>query len=132
MGTFESMGLREHLLGNIKKSGYLKPTPIQKTAFPCIMANRDLMGCAQTGSGKTAAFLVPIIHKILEDGADPHTGEEPQKPEAIVVAPTRELAIQITNEARKFANGTVVRPVVAYGGTSVGFQLSTCSKVVIF
>ena len=57
--TFESMGLREYLLGNIKKSGYLKPTPIQKTAIPCIMANRDLMGCAQTGSGKTAAFLVP-------------------------------------------------------------------------
>ena len=57
--TFESMGLREHLLGNIKKSGYRTPTPIQKTAIPCIMANRDLMGCAQTGSGKTAAFLVP-------------------------------------------------------------------------
>jgi len=126
--TFESMGLREHLLGNIKKSGYLKPTPIQKTAIPCIMANRDLMGCAQTGSGKTAAFLVPIIHKILEDGADPHTGEEPQKPEAIVVAPTRELAIQIKEEARKFSSGTVIKPVVAYGGTSVGFQLSNLFK----
>jgi len=126
--TFESMGLREHLLGNIKKSGYLKPTPIQKTAIPCVMANRDLMGCAQTGSGKTAAFLVPIIHKILEDGADPHTGEEPQKPEAIVVAPTRELAIQIKEEARKFSSGTVIKPVVAYGGTSVGFQLSNLFK----
>jgi len=126
--TFESMGLREHLLGNIKKSGYLKPTPIQKTAIPCIMANRDLMGCAQTGSGKTAAFLVPIIHKILEDGADPHSGEEPQKPEAIVVAPTRELAIQIKEEARKFSSGTVIKPVVAYGGTSVGFQLSNLFK----
>jgi len=126
--TFESMGLREHLMGNIKKSGYLKPTPIQKTAIPCIMANRDLMGCAQTGSGKTAAFLVPIIHKILEDGADPHSGEEPQKPEAIVVAPTRELAIQIKEEARKFSSGTVIKPVVAYGGTSVGFQLSNLFK----
>ena len=57
--SFEAMGLREHLLGNIKKSGYQKPTPIQKTAIPCVMANRDLMGCAQTGSGKTAAFLLP-------------------------------------------------------------------------
>jgi len=126
--TFQSMNLREHLLGNITKSKYMKPTPIQKTAIPIILAGRDLMGCAQTGSGKTAAFLLPIIHKILEDGADPHSGEEPQKPEAVVVAPTRELAIQITNEARKFANGTVVRPVVAYGGTSVGFQLSNLFK----
>ena len=57
--SFEAMDLREHLLGNIKKSGYQKPTPIQKTAIPCVMANRDLMGCAQTGSGKTAAFLLP-------------------------------------------------------------------------
>lgn len=125
---FESMGLRPHLLENVKKSGYKRPTPIQKTAIPCIMAKRDLMGCAQTGSGKTAAFLLPIIHKILEDGADPHTGECPQKPEAIVVAPTRELAIQIKDEARKFSAGTVVKAVVAYGGTAVGFQLSNIIK----
>jgi len=126
--SFEAMGLREHLLGNIKKSGYQKPTPIQKTAIPCVMANRDLMGCAQTGSGKTAAFLLPIIHKLLEDGVDPHSGEEPQKPEAVVVAPTRELAIQIKEEARKFSSGSTIKPVVAYGGTSVGFQLSTLFK----
>ena len=73
-------------------------------------------------------FVHRIIHKILEDGADPHTGEEPQKPEAIVVAPTRELAIQIKEEARKFSSGTVIKPVVAYGGTSVGFQLSNLFK----
>ena len=57
--TFQSMNLREHLLGNITKSKYMKPTPIQKTAIPIILAGRDLMGCAQTGSGKTAAFLLP-------------------------------------------------------------------------
>ena len=64
----------------------------------------------------------------MEDGADPHTGECPQKPEAIVVAPTRELAIQIKDEARKFSAGTVVKAVVAYGGTAVGFQLSNIIK----
>ena len=64
----------------------------------------------------------------MEDGVDPHSGEEPQKPEAVVVAPTRELAIQIKEEARKFSSGSTIKPVVAYGGTSVGFQLSTLFK----
>lgn len=126
--SFDEMGLRPHLLENIKKSGYSRPTPIQKTAIPCIMAKRDLMGCAQTGSGKTAAFLLPIIHKLLEDDVDTHSGECPVKPEAIIVAPTRELAIQIKDEARKFSSGTNVKAVVAYGGTSVGFQLSQLFK----
>lgn len=59
VAAFEAMGLRGILVDNVKKSGYVKPTPIQKTAIPCIMADRDLMGCAQTGSGKTAAFILP-------------------------------------------------------------------------
>jgi len=124
ISSFESMGLRQILMDNIKKSGYTKPTPIQKTAIPCIMNGRDLMGCAQTGSGKTAAFLLPIIHKLLEDGCEANQGDVPQKPQAIVVAPTRELAIQIKDEARKFANGSMCKPVVAYGGTSTGYQIT--------
>ena len=75
---------------------------------------------------------MPIIHKILEDGGDPHAGDCPQKPEAVIVAPTRELAIQIKDEARKFSAGTNVRAVVAYGGTSVGFQLSNVFKGSMF
>ena len=59
ISSFEKMGLRQILMDNIEKSGYKKPTPIQKSAIPCIMAGRDLMACAQTGSGKTAAFLLP-------------------------------------------------------------------------
>ena len=95
MGTFEGMGLRTLLLENVAKSGYKKPTPIQKHAIPIIKGKRDLMGCAQTGSGKTAAFLLPILHSLLEDGCDPNAGASPQKPQAIIVAPTRELAIQV-------------------------------------
>ena len=122
--SFEESGLRAILLENIKKSGYTKPTPIQKHAIPCIGAKRDLMGCAQTGSGKTAAFLLPILNRLLEEGCESNAGACPQTPQAVIVAPTRELAIQIKDEARKFSNGSVLKPVVAYGGTSVGFQLN--------
>merc|ERR1711981_1182461 len=128
MGEFESMGLRPHLLENITKSGYKRPTPIQKTAIPCIMAKRDLMGCAQTGSGKTAAFLLPIIHKILEDGAESNSGDSPQKPQAIIIAPTRELAVQIKDEARKFSNESMCNANVLYGGTSTGYQLQALMR----
>ena len=87
-----------------------------------------MMGCAQTGSGKTGAFLLPILSKLLERGADPNTGACPQTPEAVIVAPTRELAIQIKDEARKFGNGSVLKSVVIYGGTSTGFQISTIMR----
>jgi probable ATP-dependent RNA helicase DDX4 len=80
---------------NIERSGYNKPTPVQKYALPIIIKGRDLMGCAQTGSGKTAAFLLPLLHNILEEGFETKSEEFPQAPEAIIVAPTRELAIQI-------------------------------------
>jgi len=126
--SFEAMDLRKILLDNIGKSGYKKPTPIQKSAIPAILKNRDLMACAQTGSGKTAAFLLPILHKLLEDGCEANAGDSPQKPQALIVTPTRELAIQIKDEARKFAQGSMIKAVVAYGGTSTGFQMTQLFK----
>jgi len=119
---FDDAGLRPLLLENVKKSGYGVPTPVQKYGVPIIMAGRDLMACAQTGSGKTAAFLLPIIHKLIESQADPGSGSSAASPQALVVTPTRELALQIYNEARKFAQGSTIKPVVAYGGTSTGYQ----------
>merc|ERR1712037_925758 len=83
----------------------------------------DMMACAQTGSGKTAAFLLPIIHRMIETDADAGAG-----PQCIVVTPTRELAIQIHNEARKFAQGSMIKSVVAYGGTSVFYQASQLQR----
>ena len=80
---------------NIERSGYSKPTPVQKYALPIIIKGRDLMGCAQTGSGKTAAFLLPLLHNLLQEGFETKSDELPQCPEAIIVAPTRELVIQI-------------------------------------
>ncbi|XP_061538759.1 probable ATP-dependent RNA helicase DDX4 [Phycodurus eques] len=126
--TFDEAALCESLRKNISKSGYSKPTPVQKHAIPIISAGRDLMACAQTGSGKTAAFLLPILQQLMADGVAASSFSELQEPEAIIVAPTRELINQIFLEARKFAYGTCVRPVVVYGGVNSRFQLREISK----
>jgi len=122
--SFDDANLRQLLKDNLNKSHYKTPTPVQKYAIPCIRNKRDLMACAQTGSGKTAAFLLPIIHTLLEEGCEPTPGESPQRPHAVIVAPTRELVIQINDEARKFASGSMIKACNAYGGTSTGFQLA--------
>lgn len=121
--TFEEAALCESLKKNVSKTGYVKPTPVQKHGIPIISAGRDLMACAQTGSGKTAAFLLPILQQFMADGVAASQFSELQEPEAIIVAPTRELINQIYMEARKFAYGTCVRPVVVYGGVSTGYQI---------
>ncbi|XP_036947133.1 probable ATP-dependent RNA helicase DDX4 isoform X1 [Acanthopagrus latus] len=121
--TFDEAGLCESLRRTVSKSGYVKPTPVQKHGIPIISAGRDLMACAQTGSGKTAAFLLPILQQLMADGVAASSFSELQEPEAIIVAPTRELINQIYLEARKFAYGTCVRPVVVYGGVSTGYQI---------
>nr|CAD7423443.1 unnamed protein product [Timema monikensis] len=120
--TFEAAGLRQFVLDNVKKSGYLKPTPVQRYALPIVMAGRDLMACAQTGSGKTAAFLLPIVHVLLSDPHDMVIDSEGVEPHAVIISPTRELTIQIHEQARKFSRGSIVRAVVAYGGTAAFHQ----------
>ncbi|KAL0820580.1 hypothetical protein ABMA28_006424 [Loxostege sticticalis] len=121
--SFESANLRKYVLDNILKSGYTKPTPIQKHALPIIMNGRDLMGCAQTGSGKTAAFLLPIINTLLQDVRELIVGPNGcAQPQVIIVSPTRELTLQIFNEARKFSYGSILKIAVAYGGTAVRHQ----------
>lgn len=88
---FRDAGLSDFLCTNIEKSGYKEPTPIQKTAIPIIMAGRDLMACAQTGSGKTAAFILPILNTLLTESRDLTIG----KPQVVIISPTRELTIQV-------------------------------------
>ncbi|CAH1135154.1 unnamed protein product [Ceutorhynchus assimilis] len=122
VNSFAASGLRPHLLENIKKSKYMKPTPIQKYAIPIILAGRDLMGCAQTGSGKTAAFLLPMIHKILEKQDPPAREGNTAMPNVVIVSPTRELTIQIYEQAKKFSFNSVVKTVVVYGGTAIHHQ----------
>jgi len=126
---FSQVKLTEIIAANIEMARYTKPTPVQKNALPIILAKRDLMACAQTGSGKTAAFLVPILNHIFEAGPAPDSqnagygSKRKQFPLALVLAPTRELATQIYDESRKFSYRSRVRPCVVYGGAHVGDQM---------
>ncbi|XP_058536173.1 probable ATP-dependent RNA helicase DDX4 isoform X2 [Ochotona princeps] len=121
--TFEEANLCQTLNNNIAKAGYTKLTPVQKYSIPIILAGRDLMACAQTGSGKTAAFLLPILAHLMRERVTASRFKELQEPECIIVAPTRELINQIYLEARKFSFGTCVRAVVVYGGTQLGHSI---------
>ncbi|XP_033738808.1 ATP-dependent RNA helicase DED1-like isoform X2 [Pecten maximus] len=123
INSFDEAGIYEGFMTNLVKSHFEKPTPVQKFSIPIVMSGRDLMACAQTGSGKTAAFLLPVLTGMMKNGLTGSAFSEVQEPQALVVAPTRELALQIFNDARKFSHGTMLRPVVLYGGTSVGYQL---------
>lgn len=126
--SFENGGLRPILLQNIKKSGYTKPTPIQKNAIPIIMSGRDLMACAQTGSGKTAAFSIPIINMLLQRDAELGISMSYCEPQALIISPTRELTMQIWHETVKFSFNSFIKTAVAYGGTSVIHQGGKLSK----
>lgn len=126
--SFDEVKLTEIIKNSITLAGYDKPTPVQKYAIPIIIGRRDVMACAQTGSGKTAAFLVPILNQIYESGPrapPPHinSGKRKQFPLGLVLAPTRELATQIYEEARKFAYRSRMRPAVVYGGSNIGEQM---------
>ena len=131
MISFEDCEVHSTLLSNIKRLGYNKPTPIQKYSIPISLQRRDLMACAQTGSGKTAAYLFPIIAKMLNDG--PPTNQNPilsrgANPVSLILAPTRELSIQIYEEALKFSYRTGIRIVVVYGGADPKLQSRELDK----
>ncbi|XP_006895043.1 PREDICTED: ATP-dependent RNA helicase DDX3X-like isoform X4 [Elephantulus edwardii] len=130
--SFSDVEMGEIIMGNIELTRYTRPTPVQKHAIPIIKEKRDLMACAQTGSGKTAAFLLPILSQIYSDGPgdalramkeNGRYGRRKQYPISLVLAPTRELAVQIYEEARKFSYRSRVRPCVVYGGADIGQQI---------
>jgi hypothetical protein len=102
---FEDLNLGPVITHNINLCQYKTPTPVQKYALPIILEGRDMMACAQTGSGKTGAFLFPIIAKLLRVAQTPGSGMVSKaSPECLILAPTRELALQIHNEARKVSS----------------------------
>lgn len=129
--TFTNPPLDDHLIANIELAGYKVPTPVQKYSIPIVMGGRDLMACAQTGSGKTGGFLFPILSQAFQTGPSTAPGgqaggygrQRKAYPTSLILAPTRELVSQIYDESRKFAYRSWVRPCVVYGGADIGSQL---------
>ena len=117
--TFDSLGLAEPLLRALKAEKYEKPTPIQVQTIPLLIEGRDLLGVAETGTGKTAAFALPILHRLSNQ-----TGlRRPGAPKALILAPTRELAGQIGERLRAYGRQLNLRTTVIFGGVGQGQQV---------
>src|SRR6202012_2758284 len=112
--SFSALGLSEKILEGVKAMGYAEPTPIQLRAIPFIVSGKDVIGSAQTGTGKTAAFALPILSKL---GAHHSVA-----PRALILEPTRELAAQVETSVRDYARFTDLKTTVVFGGVGYGRQ----------
>lgn len=119
--SFENLNLIEPILSALKSEGYTQPTPIQAKAIPIVLQGQDLLGCAQTGTGKTAAFAIPIIQKLHLMQTDDRSN---RKIQALIVTPTRELAIQIGESFAAYGRNTKLRHTVIFGGVPQNSQVN--------
>src|SRR4029077_17157232 len=117
--SFDGLGLSEPLRLALQTENYLKPTPIQAQAIPLLAEGRDLLGIAQTGTGKTAAFALPILHRLSTQ----RLARTPGRPHALILAPTRELALQIEERFRAYGRKLSLRSAVIFGGVGQGQQV---------
>src|SRR5947199_6958212 len=120
--SFAELGLRAELLRAVAEAGYTTPTPIQTQAIPLILAGKDVMGGAQTGTGKTAGFALPILHKLSPTAnVSPSPARHPVR--ALILTPTRELAIQVEESVRTYGKHTKLRSTCVFGGVDIKQQL---------
>ena len=115
---FSELGLSEPVLKAVEKCGYEHPTPIQEQAIPIILEGRDLIGASQTGTGKTAAFALPLLTRIRPIG----------KPQILVLEPTRELADQVAESFAEYGEFTGLKVALLYGGVGYGKQTEDLKK----
>ncbi len=124
---FSELGLADPLQRALEARNHVRPTPIQAAAIPELLAGRDVLGIAQTGTGKTAAFALPILHRLSRPARERDRGG-PRGPHALILAPTRELAIQIGEEFRAYARHLRLRQVVIFGGVSQKPQVGALAR----
>lgn len=120
---FEELGLRSEILNGVKNQGYVKPTLIQKHAIPVILDGRDILAGSQTGTGKTAAFTLPLLDLLRKNGQV--CGKSPR---ALVLTPTRELAAQVSESINTYGHGLHIRSKVIFGGVSINPQIKSLQK----
>jgi ATP-dependent RNA helicase RhlE len=121
--TFDALGLKPEILRAVAEAGYTTPTPIQAQAIPVVLAGRDVMGGAQTGTGKTAGFALPILHRLADQAnSSPSPARHPVR--ALILAPTRELAIQVEQATKEYGKHTKLRSTCVYGGVDIKQQLA--------
>jgi ATP-dependent RNA helicase RhlE len=123
--TFASLGLAEPLLRAVTDAGYTHPTPIQAQAIPRVMGGGDLLAAAQTGTGKTAGFTLPILHYLLQH---PTTVRRPGRPRVLVLTPTRELTAQVEESVRLYSKYTKVQSMVMFGGVNINPQIAALKR----
>jgi ATP-dependent RNA helicase RhlE len=121
---FRNFGLGDEILRNIQKAGYTRPTQVQAAAIPKVMAGQDLIGIAQTGTGKTAAFVLPMLQRLVES----RRPDQPRRLQALILVPTRELALQIMGNIRSYGNGLPVRVAAIFGGVEETDQIKALHK----
>ncbi|HCU49315.1 MAG TPA: heavy metal transporter, partial [Micromonosporaceae bacterium] len=121
VSSFDDFGLRPELLSALTELGYEEPTPIQREAIPQLLEGRDVLGQAATGTGKTAAFALPVLHRMTgdRDGKDPI---------ALVLVPTRELAVQVSQAFHRYGRDLGARVLPIYGGQPIGRQLQALQR----
>ncbi|MDA8563647.1 DEAD/DEAH box helicase [Mariniblastus sp.] len=119
--SFDQLGLSDQMMATLKKIGYEKPSPIQAGVIPLAMDEHDVIGQARTGTGKTAAFAIPILEQLDLDVLKP-------KPQALILTPTRELAVQVENEFRRMSDESEVRCCCLYGGRPIKKQINQLEK----
>ncbi|MDP3313788.1 DEAD/DEAH box helicase [Lutibacter sp.] len=123
--TFTQLGIIEPILKALKDEGYTHPTPIQAQSIPILLKGNDLLGCAQTGTGKTAAFTIPILQHLYLNNSGPRGY---RKIKTLIVTPTRELAIQIADNITQYAKYTDLKNVVIFGGVKQGGQTDSLRR----
>ncbi len=122
---FDELGLRAELLGAVRLEGYTVPTPIQAKAIPVVLDGRDVLGGAQTGTGKTAAFTLPMLHLLTKGVVSLKKG---RKPRALVLTPTRELAAQVAESVDTYGRNLRLRSTVIYGGVGIHPQIDALRR----
>jgi ATP-dependent RNA helicase RhlE len=116
--SFEKLGLLPEILNGVIKQGYTEPTPIQKQAIPVVLQGRDVLAGAQTGTGKTAAFTLPILHLLSKGDSEKHNS-----PRVLILVPTRELAAQVGESITLYGEGLQLRTITVYGGVGIKPQI---------